>query len=240
MNEGLENKQSFSELKVTVEQLLQKELEIPQEIEVLTKLFSYAGTTTDIECLKTCLDLYIRILEKATYPHITKNTFSSKVATAGYNAYQLQEYEVATHFFKLAVDGDDSNAKNNLAYMIRRDETIGYEFSIVDALKLLRPGVEGKQAFSLVNTALIFALNFGDDSSWLIADRIFATLKNQNTSSVEEWWRSLSGAEGSLVHLFLIRHGKIASSSLGSVTELYKVIKDTYKNVPSWIKDIKE
>lgn len=72
--------------------------------------------------------------------------------------------------------------------MIRRHEiSAPSNRDHVLALRMLQEGVKEGDAFSLVNTALVFALMLGDDESWHLADSIFGKLSGFGGMLVSSW-----------------------------------------------------
>lgn len=64
------------------------------------------------------------------------------------NCYDQKDFETAVYVFRKLVEMNDSRAKNNLAYMIRRKETKGItKPPILEAMMLLKEGIEDKEGF---------------------------------------------------------------------------------------------
>ena len=165
--------------------------------------------------------------------------FSSRIATLGMAAYSAKNYAVAEVAFKMIAESGDTSAKNNYAYMIRRHEiAFPSKRDHIIALRMLQEGVKEGDAFSLVNTALVFALMLGDDESWHLADSIFERLSGFGGMLVSSWWEGLAKEgdnEGYLVTFFLLRHGKIDNDSLGSIKGIAARLKKSIKGFPEWI-----
>lgn len=153
-------------------------------------------------------------------------------------AYTNGELEKAEKAFSLAASKGDNNAKNNLAYMIRRGETImeaNKRMSV--AARMLQDGAKRGESFALVNMALLFALNLGTKRDWMIADQLMALLAD-DIDSVCFWWENIAqkdDPEGWLIHLWLLRQRKIDESSLGSFEGVAEKVKSSYDNLPPWI-----
>lgn len=125
------------------------------------------------------------------------------------------------------------------AYMIRRHEIAApSNRDHVLALRVLQEGVKEGDAFSLVNTALVFALMLGDDESWHLADSIFERLSGFGGMLVSSWWEDLAKGgddEGFLVIFFLLRHGKIDNDSVGSIKSIALRLAKSIDGFPEWL-----
>ena len=165
--------------------------------------------------------------------------FSSRIASIGMAAYSAQRYTVAETAFKMIAESGDTSAKNNYAYMIRRHEiAVPSNRDHVLALRMLQKGVIEGDAFSLVNTALVFALMVGDDESWHLADSIFERLSGFGGMLVSSWWEDLAKEgdnEGYLVIFFLLRHGKIDNDNLGSIKSIAMRLAKSIDGFPEWL-----
>ncbi len=171
--------------------------------------------------------------------HNLATMFSSRLASIGMSAYSAKLYPVAETAFRMLSEGGDTSAKNNYAYMVRRHEIVAPSSQDhVRALKLLHKGVQSKDAFSLVNTALVFALSLGDDDSWRLADNIMQHLSSFGGMLVESWWEEVAQSddiEGYLVLFFLLKYNKIDSSSVGSQKSIAVRLKRELKGFPDWL-----
>lgn len=165
--------------------------------------------------------------------------FSSRITSVGMAAYSAKKYTVAEMAFKMIAEGGNSSAKNNYAYMIRRHEIASpSKRDPIIALRMLHEGVKEGDAFSLVNTALVFALMLGDDESWHLADSIFERLSGFGGMLVSSWWEDLAKEgdnEGYLVIFFLLRHGKIDNDSFGSIKGIAARLTRSVKSFPEWL-----
>ena len=167
------------------------------------------------------------------------SVFSSRIASIGMAAYSAKNYAVAEVAFNMIAESGDTSAKNNYAYMIRRHEIASpSKRDHIIALRMLQKGVKEGDAFSLVNTALVFALMLGDDESWHLADSIFERLSGFGGMLVNSWWEDLAKAgdnEGYLVIFFLLRHGKIDNDNLGSIKSLAMRLAKSIDGFPEWL-----
>lgn len=165
--------------------------------------------------------------------------FSSRIASLGMAAYLAKNYAVAEVAFKMIAESGDTSAKNNYAYMIRRHEiSTPSNRDHILALRMLQEGVKEGDAFSLVNTALVFALMLCDDESWHLADSIFERLSSFGGMLVRSWWEDLAKEddnEGYLVIFFLLRHGKIDNDSLGSIKSIAMRLVKSIDGFPEWL-----
>ena len=164
----------------------------------------------------------------------------------GMSAYELKNYIVAERAYRLAVDlcFEDYliiGYKNNLAYLLRRKEIENPDKrSEKEIPLLLRDGAAKKDTFSLINMALFWALEHGGEENWDLADKLVSYVDKNDVTGALEWWKGVAladEAEGYLVHLLLIRHGKIGSSPLGSIGELFDRVKKEYPGIPDKMKE---
>lgn len=166
-------------------------------------------------------------------------TFSRRLASVGMAAYSAKMYSVAEIAYRIIAESGDTSAKNNYAYMIRRHEIAApSNRDHVLALRVLQEGVKEGDAFSLVNTALVFALMLGDDKSWHLADSIFERLSGFGGMLVSSWWEDLAKGgddEGFLVIFFLLRHGKIDNDSVGSIKSIALRLAKSIDGFPEWL-----
>ena len=166
-------------------------------------------------------------------------TFSRRLTSVGMAAYSAKMYSVAEIAYRIIAESGDTSAKNNYAYMIRRHEIAApSNRDHVLALRMLQEGVKEGDAFSLVNTALVFALMLGDDESWHLADSIFERLSGFGGVLVSSWWEDLAKGgddEGFLVIFFLLRHGKIDNDSVGSIKSIALRLAKSIDGFPEWL-----
>lgn len=162
-------------------------------------------------------------------------------------AYKKRNYAVSEMGYRKAMNlcNDDSvcmSYKNNLAYLIRRGEIRNPDQrSAKEVVLLLRDGTEKKETFSLINMALLWALEFGKESDWDMADNLASFVNRNNIISALQWWYDVANAgeaEGYLVHLLMIRHGKIGNSPLGDIKSLFEMVKKDYPMIPEKMREI--
>ena len=165
----------------------------------------------------------------------------------GMSAYELKNYIVAERAYRLAVDLciEDcfiTGYKNNLAYLLRRKEIENPDKRNEKEIPLLlRDGTAKKDTFSLINMALFWALEYGGEENWDLADKLASYVDKNDVTGALEWWKgvALAGeAEGYLVHLLLVRHGKVGSSPVGSIGKLFDRVKKDYPGIPEKMKEV--
>ena len=154
----------------------------------------------------------------------------------GREAYEINNYILAELAFQAANNPKNISASNDLAYIIRRGEVgDAAKYNSRDVVDLLKEGVQNKDAFSLINMALFWALKVGDLDSWELADNLIQMVSSDGLSSALNWWLSLAkkgDVEGELVHLWLLKHNKIQMTPLGTMEELLGRVKKEIKLPP--------
>ena len=185
-----------------------------------------------------CYRLYEYLRKKY---NLSSNTFLMlmDLGTIGLESYQNGDMISAATAFSIMCDYGNSTGRNNYAYMIRRGEIPkGTEKSIIDAIKLLKPGIYDSVPFAFVNMALLFAINLGTDSDWKISDELMEKLPGDNSFGVQSWWEDIGNKgeiEGLLVHYYLLRHKKITKSVFGDLEVLSKKLVEGIKTFPEWL-----
>lgn len=175
------------------------------------------------------------------------NADSSDYSMIGMSAYEVKNFAVAERAYRMAIEKctEDyliTGYKNNLAYLIRRKELENPENRIEKEVPiLLRDGVANKDTFSLINMALFWALEYCSEENWELADKLVSYVDKNYVMGAFEWWRGVAltdETEGYLVHLLLVRHGKVGSSPLGKIEELFDRVKKDYPGIPDRMKKI--
>ncbi len=165
----------------------------------------------------------------------------ASLSQLGFRAYEHNEFNYAAHAFMRSAQMGDIGAKNNFAYLLRKELCdCSSFFTPLDLLKILLPGLKAKEPLSVVNTALVLSLLLGTDSDWDVADRLISCL--DDISGVANWWETIGkngDYEGHLVHLWLLRHELITESSLGSSSELFDDVCKVFRSVPVWLASVK-
>lgn len=177
------------------------------------------------------------------------NDFSecSVYSHMGMESYSNGNFIVAEEAFRRAVAVCQEDVlrvgyANNLAYLIRRKEIRNPEkASGKEIVELLKPGTAKKDTFSLINMALFWALNIGAEDDWKMADELISLVSKSDVHGAYLWWLDVGNkedVEGHLVHLLLIRNGKIAKSPLGEMKALFDKVKAKYAAIPAEFKNI--
>lgn len=165
----------------------------------------------------------------------------------GMESYSNGNFIVAEEAFRRAVAVCQEDVlrvgyANNLAYLIRRKEIRNPEkASGKEIVELLKPGTAKKDTFSLINMALFWALNIGAEDDWKMADELISLVSKSDVHGAYLWWLDVGNkddVEGHLVHLLLIRNGKIAKSPLGEMKALFDKVKAKYAAIPAEFKNI--
>lgn len=175
------------------------------------------------------------------------NADSSDYSMIGMSSYEVKNFVVSERAYRMAIEQctEDyliTGYKNNLAYLIRRKELANPENRIKkEAPMLLRDGVANKDTFSLINMALFWVLEYGGEENWNLADKLVSYVDKNDVTGALEWWKGVAlgdEAEGYLVHLLLVRHGKVGSSPLEKIEELFDRVKKDYPGIPEKMKSI--
>lgn len=213
------------------------------EEEIISRLNGACSGKEKLRCLKLLellrMKYHYGIATKRAY---VDEEYRKKVMESAMSSYDQKDFETAAFAFRKLAEADDSVAQNNLAYMIRRKQTESRtEPPILEAMILLRKGIEDKEAFSLVNMALIFALDLGEERDWRTADEMISEISANEAEEVFCWWKGLADEgdiEGTLVLLWLLRHRKVKQSQVGNVKELQKQVKEGFGKMPEWLNEI--
>ena len=166
---------------------------------------------------------------------------SERVGNTGLDFYLRKDFTNAEEAFRQESIIDSIGSINNLVYMIRRGESkASNTIENSKLIRMLQKGVAQKYPFSIVNMALLFALNISCEGDWEIADELIANIPKLEIGSVCSWWQDVAEAgdiEGLLVTLFLLRHRKIESSPLGPRLELATRLSMKIKDFPCWMRE---
>lgn len=161
------------------------------------------------------------------------SSYAHVLHTIALDEYKSGNVDFAEYLFRSAYDLSDGDTfNNNLAYVLRRERD-GWANSC-EIMTLLLPGVQKKAPFCLINMGLLFALKMSTPKDWETADELFSLLP-AGLSGADSWWEKLGkngDSEGYLVHFFLLRHGKIRQSSLGSIKSIVQHLKRNLKEFP--------
>ncbi len=151
----------------------------------------------------------------------------------GKKACEHKDFATAEMAFKEAENW------NNLAFLIRRGEVADpKKYSVKYVAEILKDGVHKKETFSMINMALLWALNIGGDESWKLADKIMSFLSIENVSAATFLWENVAKSgdvEGYLVHYWILKYEKLAFTTLGEKDELLKKIRSEIPELPAYI-----
>lgn len=203
-------------------------------IDLMSEINRRMGETRDEEEILRCLELLRQAQALSQY---NGDLFAALAVQVGLDAYHGNRFSLAERAFRMLADSGNRVGRNNLAYMIRRGETAPESRSLAGAMELLEPGVRDGDLFSLINMALLLALGVGGEDRWRLADRLIS-MTSRHTGGAMDWWGDLARAgdpEGYLVHLWLLRHGKAAESSLGTRETLYARVSEAIPELPRWM-----
>ncbi len=165
-------------------------------------------------------------------------------ALLGRYYYQIGNLEISTMNLVKGVELGSENASNNLSFVLRRGEAIGYtgKFTVDDLLLKL---VEKRELFSIVNYALCLAKGFQCQRDWRKADELFSSLSDANGSvkDVLEWWHKYlifknDDAEGHLVVGWVVRQNFIKDPDNLTVAERMTKARQGGWDVPGWMDSV--
>lgn len=204
---------------------------IAQENECAAEIMEWLMEESDLDRIEEMFELLELVGNKQDF------------ASLGMTAYEDKNFTVAEEAYRRAVNLSNSlDVKNNLAYLIRRREVRDVNrYTLKSVANLLREGVLNKDVFSTVNMLLFLVFNVGTEECWEIADELMDNIEKDMCFDVAEWWKQVAEngeAEGFLVHLMLVRHGKIKESSLGGIDFLFAKIQEQRVNIPNNIREI--
>lgn len=175
-----------------------------------------------------------KAFDKVKQENMTKDYFNIAI-----RALSEKKNLVAEELLWRVSEFEVAEGRYMLAHMIRRGEVREpSQYSLTDAIKLLRQGIQAKNAFALTNMALLWALSFGKEEDWHLADELISKIDGTCDNTIVSYWYNMAkngDVEGSLVHLWLLRHKKIVNSKLGSKEQLYLTVKKVIKNLPDFM-----
>lgn len=133
------------------------------EEEIISRLNCVCSGKEKICCLKLLellrMKYHYGVAEKGVY---LNEGYRERMMEIAMNCYDQKVFETAVYVFRKLAEMNDSRAKNNLAYMIRRKETKGItKPPILEAMMLLREGIEDKEGFFLSKYGIDFCVRFG-------------------------------------------------------------------------------
>lgn len=202
-----------------------------------TNVSEHIASLNDVNDRTECLELFELFGEQLTMTHAP---FKVILYSCGLNAYNNGNYAVAEKAFKILSDCNDPNGRNKYADMLRRGEVLDPSaHPPLEALRVLRESVENCEPFALVYMALTFALCFGTDQDWHLADDLMKKLPDKDAKRIYAAWPESTrkeDIEGVLIHYFLLRHKKAQKSPLGSAEFMSKRLSSELSNFPDWLK----
>lgn len=232
---------TYESLVKSIERMMKLSSDHKLEKVVLELMESRIALRLEVETEEEHIDYLFKVLddigplECSEYSHI------------GMESYSNGNFIVAEEAFRRAVAFCQEDVlrvgyANNLAYLIRRKEIRNPEkASAKEIVELLKPGTAKKDTFSLINMALFWALNIGAEDDWEMADELISLVSKSDVNGAYLWWLDVGNkddVEGQLVHLLLIRNGKIAKSPLGEMKDLFDKVKAKYAAIPAEFKNI--
>lgn len=232
---------TYESLVESIEEMMKLSSDHKLEKAVLELMASRIALRLEVETEEEHIDYLFKVLdgigplECSEYSHM------------GMESYSNGNFIVAEEAFRRAVAFCQEDVlrvgyANNLAYLIRRKEIRNPEkTSGKEIVELLKPGTAKKNTFSLINMALFWALNIGAEDDWKMADELISLISKSDVHGAYLWWLDVGNkddVEGHLVHLLLIRNGKIAKSPLGEMKALFDKVKSKYVAIPSEFQNI--
>ena len=228
-------------LSVIQDQSDKKTYDITQCINEMTEKIEYADSVELRNCVNA-IESMILDEENANYLQELFDLLRAANAKLGFVGFfvnlGMQAYEKG--FFELAeLAFCEADAKNNLAYMIRRKEVKDFlKYSNKNIAELLQEGVHQKEPFSMINMSLLWAINIGTEDAWKLADDIMSNIPKDNIMSALRWWYDVAkkgDVEGYLVHYWMLRHGKIDKTPLGTKSELIERLSADISGIPYFL-----
>lgn len=154
-----------------------------------------------------------------------------------YNSYEEKEYLFSAYCFRQACKMKESvSYRNNLAFVLRRHHQME-DVTKMEIIDLLLPGIKEKESFSIVNMSLFLSEVLATENDWQTADSLMKLLDEENFE-IEQWWSNMASkneAEGYLVIMWLLRHGKIEHSGIGTFETIIRKVENLYPQAPKWL-----
>lgn len=153
--------------------------------------------------------------------------------------YEEKDYLLSEYCLRQACKMRESiSNRNNLAFLLRRHDQMD-DMTKAEIITLLLPGIKENEGFSIVNMSLHFAVRLGTESDWQTAESLMKLL-DESIFAIEQWWGNMASEEepeGYLVIMWLLRHGKLKQSDIGTLEELIEKVEKLYPNAPKWLFD---
>ncbi|HXV43731.1 MAG TPA: tetratricopeptide repeat protein, partial [Anaerolineae bacterium] len=170
---------------------------------------------------------------------IENSTNAQEMAFIGDKRHEVGDYTSAIEFYLRSFELGNEDARNNLAYMLRRSEVPLGTVLPNTAIELLLTLVEKDYSFGIVNYALCLASGFQCSEDWKAADQLMARIRK--VSGVFDWWYDLvkkDDPEGDLVVGWLARHGLISDPDGLTVAERMRRARIGGWKVPEWMDEV--
>ncbi len=198
----------------------------------------------DGETICRCVDLFTELKCAVPDSLMVSFRYTSRLDALAVERYEQKDFATAEYIFRRLSTAGSHSAKSNLAYMQRRGETgDGRRPPLGEIAASFRSGVMEREAFALMNMALLFtAPPAGAPEDWALGDAFVRLIPQDQVDTVNYWWLKTGMVEGDpeayLVHLWLLRHKKSVCSRLGTHEELVEQVFRIWPHAPVWMKEI--
>ncbi len=216
------------------------EVQIKQELNFLLQQNLLSMNRLDEEEDKLLL---LGSIHNKSYPNKELTENIDDQLSNGYFYYEKGDMEKACQEFVKAwsEDYNDTTARNNLAYMLRRHEVREVVFGdrSYTVEELLEPGLLVSESFSLVNMALYLILS-QKPADWSRADAYFSKVSKSQGYFIRNWWESnvlFNDVEGDIVMLLLCRHRLTSQITKWDVNNWFNNAIVAFPDIPLWTKN---
>lgn len=176
-------------------------------------------------------ELLNKLWEDSNY---VRSEYVKNLINSGITYYNRGDFSSAGALFEQAIkEGDEGvTAKNNLSFMIRRQEYISENYKLYDLLEQCK---ESGGAFAIIN----YAMYLVSIDKWEEADSQFRMLKYSDPELKEciNWWKKLysqGDCEGSLVLGWMLKYG-FYEDEKRLVSDYFLDAKKNYQNMPDFL-----
>lgn len=192
---------------------------------------NYGSVDTRPKAEPSINELLNKLWEDSNY---VRSEYVKNLINTGITRYNNGDFSYAGALFEQAIkEGDEGvTAKNNLAYMMRRQEYVTDNYDLHDLLEQCN---ESGGAFALINHAMYLV----SIDEWGEADKQFRKIKYSDPE-VEEcisWWERLynqGDCEGSLVLGWMLKYGFYKDEDR-LVSDYFWDAKKYYENMPNFL-----
>lgn len=160
-----------------------------------------------------------------------RSQYIKNLIGTGIRRYNRKDFSCAGALFEQAIiEGDEGvTAKNNLSFMIRRQEYKSENYELEDLLKQCR---ENGGAFASIN----YAMYLVSVNEWEEADLQFKMITSSDPEIKEciDWWKGLydqNEPEGSLVLGWLLKYGFYEDKEK-TASDYFEEAKQYYEDMP--------